>query len=291
MKADRAKVVFLADDYAGYETKGLLGQHGLSVYIEVEKNGRKTSVLFDTAQDAEALIHNANLLGINLKNVTAIALSHNHYDHTGGLYGVLKYIGKYMPVIAHPDVFKPSISIEEDRVRLNIGIPHSREDLEKVGASFLLTKDPLEIAPGVYFLGEIKREWPELAPTLKNNFTIENGEVVLHQLKDDTGIAIAVEGYGTIVIGGCSHSGIANIAKQAEKITKEKIKVVMGGFHLISSSKETISEVINKLKELGIEEVHAGHCTGLLAEYLFMSEYKERFSLLHSGHIVEFSGK
>ena len=45
--------MFLADDYAGYESRGLLGQHGISVFIEVEKNSKKSYILFDTAQYAE----------------------------------------------------------------------------------------------------------------------------------------------------------------------------------------------------------------------------------------------
>ncbi len=285
-KADRARIVFLADDYAGYESRGLLGQHGISVFIEVEKNGKKSHILFDTAQYAEGVIHNANILGIDLKNIGVIVLSHNHYDHTGGLYGIIKHINRRIPVVAHPDIFKPSISIGEDNVRLNIGVPESREKLEAAGANFILTRSPLEVAPGVYFLGEIPREWPHLSPGLEGNYTIENGELVKHELRDDTGIAIVVDGFGAIVIGGCSHSGIANIVKHAESVVKETPMVVMGGFHMISAPQDLISETIEKFKELGVREVHAGHCTGLRAEYLFMEEYGSNFKLLHSGHLT-----
>ena len=285
-RADRARIVFLADDYAGYESRGLLGQHGISVFIEVEKNGRKSRVLFDTAQYAEGVIHNANILGIDLKNIDVIVLSHNHYDHTGGLYGIIKHINRRIPVVAHPDIFKPSISIEENNVRLNIGVPESREELEAIGANFILTRSPLEVAPGVYFLGEIPREWPHLSPGLEGNYTIEDGELVRHELRDDTGIAIVVDGFGAVVIGGCSHSGIANIVKHAESTVKEAPVVVMGGFHMISAPQDLISETIEKFKELGVREVRAGHCTGLRAEYLFMEEYGRNFKLLHSGHLA-----
>jgi len=290
-KADKVKIVFLADDYAGYESRGLLGQHGLSVLIEVEKDGRRTSVLFDTGQYADAIIHNAEILGINLKEISVIALSHNHYDHTGGLYGILKYVGRRIPVVGHPDIFLPSISIEKDRVRMNIGIPQSRRELEEAGAEFLLVKSPMEVAPGVYFLGEVEREWPELSPLLESNYTIKDGELVRHELKDDTGMAVVVEGLGTVVIGGCSHSGIANIVRQAEKVTGERPFAVMGGFHLISSPDSVINEVIKKLRELGVEEVHAGHCTGLRAEHALLREYGERFRLLHAGHTVIYESR
>ncbi|HTU03296.1 MAG TPA: MBL fold metallo-hydrolase [Candidatus Sulfotelmatobacter sp.] len=48
---------------------------------------------------------NAPRLGLDLRTVEAIALSHGHVDHTGGLAGVLKTIGKHLPVYAHPDIF------------------------------------------------------------------------------------------------------------------------------------------------------------------------------------------
>jgi len=77
---------------------------------------------------------------------------------------------------------------------------------------------------------EIPREWSHLSPGLEGNYTIENGELVRHELRDDTGIAIVVDGLGAIVIGGCSHSGIANIVKHAESVVKETPAVVMGVF-------------------------------------------------------------
>ncbi len=291
-KAVKARIVFLADDYAGYESRGLLGQHGLSVFIEViDKDGKVHRVLFDTGQYADGIIHNANLLGVDLHSIDAIVLSHNHYDHTGGLLGILKNIGKRVPVVAHPDVFKPSIYIARTSVRLNIGVPFRRVELEEAGADFVLVKTPLEVAPGVFFLGEIERKHPDLAPVLRENYTIVNGVLTRHELRDDTGIVVVVNDVGAIVIGGCSHSGIINIVKTAEKITGEKPYAVMGGFHLLGFTEEEINNIIKLFREEGVEEVHAGHCTGLRAEYLFLKEYREKFAKLHSGHTAVFGGK
>lgn len=289
-RAVSARLVFLADDYAGYEVRGLLGQHGLSVYIEVvDSDGVVHRVLFDTGQYADGVIHNARLLGVELNGVKAVALSHNHYDHTGGLLGVLKAIGHRVPVIAHPDVFKPSIYIRGNNIRLNIGIPYTRRELEEAGADFILVRSPMEVAPGVYFLGEIDRVHPELAPVLKGNYTLSSdGELVQHELRDDTGVAIAIEGLGTVAIGGCSHSGIVNIAEQAARVTGMNVFAVMGGFHLVSASRETISRVVEELKKMGVEEVHTGHCTGLVAEYAFLEAFGDRFRKIHSGYTVEF---
>ena len=286
--ASLVRLVVLADDYAGYETRNLLAQHGLSIYIEImDENSKIRKILFDTGQYGEAIIHNANLLGINLSEIDSIVLSHNHYDHTGGLLSILKYIKKRIPVIAHPDIFKPSIYISENNIRLNIGLPHTRREYEEQGAYFILVKNPIEIAPGVYFLGEINRYYPELAPVLESNYTIENYELVKHKLLDDTGLAIKTE-KGVIVIGGCSHSGIVNIVEHASRITGSKPYSVIGGFHLLSMDREKIETIVEKLYSMGVEEVHAGHCTGFLGELLLMNTFGEKFKKIHVGYSITY---
>jgi len=58
---------------------------GLSYYIE--HNNRK--IIFDTGDDSEKLQHNLDRLNINPDNIDFIILSHNHWDHTGGLKTLL----------------------------------------------------------------------------------------------------------------------------------------------------------------------------------------------------------
>ena len=63
----------------------LQSEHGLSFWIETP-NGL---VLFDTGQTDSVFSHNLKTLGLPLQKVAAVALSHAHYDHTGGLETVL----------------------------------------------------------------------------------------------------------------------------------------------------------------------------------------------------------
>jgi len=246
--------------------------------------------LLDTAQLADAVVHNARALGVDLGKVEAVVLSHNHYDHTGGTIGILKEIGGRVPVVAHPDVLKPSIYIKGTNVRLDIGAPFTRNELLAVGGIPLLVRSSMEVAPGVYFLGEIKRVHPELVPSLEGNYTItDTGEVVEHPLLDDTGIAVAVEGLGAVVITGCGHSGIVNVVEQASRITGMNVYAVLGGFHLVSASRTLIENTVDNLRRLGVEEVHAGHCTGFVAEYMLMEKFGDRFRRIHSGYEATFT--
>lgn len=286
--------MFLADETAGYEVRGLLGQHGFSVLVEaIDSKGRVHRVLFDAGQYGEAVVHNAKILGIDLASIEAIALSHHHYDHTGGLREVLDAVGKKIPVIGHVELFRPSIYARGDNIRLDIGIPYRRNELESLGAKFLLLRNSLEIAPGIYWLGEIPREYPDLAPGLPGNYTInDEGELVPHSLRDDTGLAVSVEGYGLVVIGGCSHSGIVNIVNYASRLLGDTPRLVTGGFHMMSMSEEKIREAGRILQSrLGVEEIHAGHCTGLKAECILREIYREKFNKIHTGYVIEISPK
>ncbi len=291
MPCVKAEVVILVDDYAGYNVRGLLGQHGLSVLVRVlEKSGWYYTVLFDVGQDIEALLHNSKLLGIDLGGVNVIALSHRHYDHTGGIVGVLKSIGRRVPLVAHPDVLKPAVIINDSRVDLDAGLPCSASELREL-SNLMLVKTPMQLAPSIWWLGEIPRATSyEKEP--KWSYTVDSdGKLVKDPMKDDTAIAVVVEGYGTVVIAGCSHSGIVNIVEYAMKVTGEAPKAVIGGLHLVDASDDVIEKTVNDLQKMGVEEVHVGHCTGLKAEAVLASKYGDKFRKIFSGYKIVFESK
>jgi len=77
---------------------------------------------------------------------------------------------------------------------------------------------------------------------------------------------------GLVVITGCAHPGIVNVAKKAGEITGEKTFLMIGGFHLGGASPSQISYVAESLLQLGVEKVAPCHCSGERARRLF-SEY------------------
>jgi len=79
---------------------------------------------------------------------------------------------------------------------------------------------------------------------------------------------------GTCVITGCAHPGIVKIIKKSNELINDKILFVMGGFHLLETSKKELNDIISKFKQLNIKCVGPCHCSGDLTRRLFENEYK-----------------
>lgn len=283
----RLKITVIAEDSVGYDTP-YLGQHGISFLLTAEREGVVKNILVDVAQDPAALIENINRMQIAISCIDAVVLTHCHYDHTRGVAKILRKIGgKDIPVIAHPDIFRTNF-ISDPYLR-SIGIMDGdrREDIESSGGILYLTGNALEIMPGLISTGEVERitDFEEVGMSL---FTIENGQVKGDLMKDDISVVANVRGKGLVIVTGCSHAGIVNIIQQSIKLTgTNKIHGIIGGFHLVEASEERIQKTARALKKFNPDWVYAGHCTGFRAQVELYNIFKERFSPLHTGMIVE----
>jgi 7,8-dihydropterin-6-yl-methyl-4-(beta-D-ribofuranosyl)aminobenzene 5'-phosphate synthase len=287
---NKLKITVIAEDSVLYESP-YLGQHGISFLITAERNGIQKNVLVDVAQNSSALLKNMHLLDITPSSIDAVVLTHCHYDHTQGLARVLRKIGKKdIPVIGHPDIFRPNFITNPYLRPIGVMDGDRQADIENSGGSLYLTKNPLEIMPGLFTTGEVERttDFEEVGISLS---TIENHQVKPDLMLDDISLIANVKKKGVVITTGCSHAGIVNIAKQAVKLVgTDKIHGIIGGFHLIEATgsvKNRIKKTAQALKKFDPDWIYAGHCTGFLAQVEFHNTFKDRFTPLHTGMIVE----
>jgi len=219
---------------------------GLSILVE---NNEET-ILFDTSLGNEIIDK------IKDKHINFLVLSHGHIDHTDGLRFInLKKVKK---LVTHPSCFKPRFY-----KKTPIGIPVSL-DFCKQKTEVKLTTKPLKLTKNVIFLGEIPRInfFEKIKPV-----TIESE--IPDFVEDDSAIAIKTS-KGTIIITGCSHSGICNIINFAKEVTKQRVIGVIGGFHLFNFKQA--KQTIEFLKNEKIELVRPMHCLSKEAFKLFEQE-------------------
>jgi 7,8-dihydropterin-6-yl-methyl-4-(beta-D-ribofuranosyl)aminobenzene 5'-phosphate synthase len=101
-------------------------------------------------------------------------------------------------------------------------------------------------------------------------------------------LLINLRNKGLVVLVGCSHPGIINILKRAQKVSGvNKIFAVIGGFH-ISSVTEGIG-VGNFLREIDVELVSPCHCTSNDAKQGVAKVMGERCIKNGSGKIIAIS--
>jgi len=206
-------------------------------------------VLFDTGEDGGLLINNINKLKVNLEKAESVVISHDHSDHTGGLWDVLEK--------------KPKIKI--------FGCPGFTEDFkEKVlesSARLIESCHFARINTGIYSTGEI-------IGTYKGKDIAEQSLII----KTDKGFS---------VITGCAHPGIINILERIKaQLSVEDFYAVIGGFHLKDSSIREIKEIVNKFTKLKVKRVGATHCSGENAENIFRKVYGDNFLSMKVGEII-----
>ena len=78
-------------------------------------------------------------------------------------------------------------------------------------------------------------------------------------MEDDTALAFRTD-KGTVVVSGCSHSGICNICTHAETVTGQDLHAVIGGFHLVHPEKPAVDETIDWLRTKRIPLLLPVHC-------------------------------
>lgn len=263
------RVTTLVDNSVSLSGGKLIGEHGLSFYVETGDH----KILFDTGQNV-ALSHNANVLGIDLGGIDSVVLSHGHYDHTGGLKDLLEKNNTFT-LHAHPDVFDNKLRSADKGKYKKIGIPLNREVFENSGIQLCLSKTSSEIAPGILATGEIplKNDFE----SVESNFFVQRHEQIVPDTMADDQALILDTKKGLVVLLGCSHRGVINTLNHVLGITgKNNIHAIIGGLHLGKASNAKLKKIIDHLSEFNLQKIGVSHCTGTKAMLALFGRFTNR---------------
>jgi len=250
---------------------GLLAEHGLS--MRVEADGR--AFVFDTGASG-VFVGNAARLGIELSEAAPVVLSHGHYDHTGGLAALLSAYGG-REVIGHPKVFAAKFSRQRSRPARAIGSPQSQRQLSRLGATFRLSAEPQEIAPGVTTTGVVPRttDFEHIPP----HFAVRRRSKLARDSFDDEQAVVVRTRRGLVVILGCAHRGLINTIRRAIELTGDgRVCAVIGGTHLKAADPPQVERTVEELRALDVRQLVACHCTGFGPGAELRSAFGESFS-------------
>ena len=256
-------------------------EHGLSVYIEVDGK----NILFDTGQSGN-FIDNAKKLGIDLKNLDYVVISHGHYDHSGGFERLIKDINPDIKLYIGQGFFNEKYDlISEDNFRF-IGNSFNEDYLKENDIPIkYINEDTFKITENLLVFTNFNRK-EEYENTNQTLYLKEDGKYNKDMFYDEISLGLKTN-EGLFVIVGCSHPGIINILDTISQRTNMDIHGVIGGTHLVKEDDEQINKVIEYLKEKNIKIVGACHCTGKQGETMLSQQLEENFINNNTGDVLK----
>lgn len=248
------RVVCVVDDAVGRSSL-FWGEHGLAFLIETE-DGR---LLFDTGQSGSVLLHNLELLDVDPATIDALAISHAHYDHTGGLPALMEYLQPDTPLYANADLFRERFSRRQGKPK-SIGLPLTREALA-AHLTLSLNTAPQEILPGIWTIGEITQR-PEPEGSSDHHLVREGDAFVADPYRDDMALVLRT-GDRLVLLCGCCHAGLLNTLAHVQRTFSQPIAVIAGGLHLTGATDHDLRHIGDVLAAMSaLESIRPNHCTG-----------------------------
>lgn len=149
-------------------------------------------------------------------------------------------------------------------VYLPMSFPDDFKDrIAELGAEFIPVSESIKICDNIYSTGEMEA------------MGFKEQALIIDTPK------------GLIVVTGCAHPGIVNIAKKSKRLLGKEIYMLLGGFHLLAYSEEQVKEIVEDLKKLEVHIIAPSHCTGGRPIELFKEGWGENFLDLGCGAVFE----
>ncbi len=271
----------------------------------IKFNGK--TILFDAGSNAEIFKSNILKLGIDLKKVDMVIVSHGHFDHLNGIDYLLKVNPKvkiYFPYDIFWGAPVPFDATGQEPL-VKDSLDRSEQYFNGDATKFVIRQSGRFWKANIEFIKETKDIFPggKLITTQSSymgyfscypNKSFVEGQFNEH--KDDCkqnglpelSLSLSTD-KGEILIVGCSHTGVENIILETKKQTQRNIEMVYGGFHMLPFNREQTTSLVDKIKnELKVSQVAPAHCTGHLAFKILKDKYGSNYHYAGLGQTLKF---
>jgi 7,8-dihydropterin-6-yl-methyl-4-(beta-D-ribofuranosyl)aminobenzene 5'-phosphate synthase len=277
-RVDHPRITVLVDNDRALA--GLEREHGLSLWVEAGD----ARVLIDTGETT-AFRQNAAALGVDLGTADAVALSHGHYDHSGGLPAALE-AAPAARLHLHPAALQPRFARRRRGRPEPIGMPDaSRAAAVAAAHRIVWTAGPTAIVPGVWCTGPVPRD--DAREPGDRDFFFDAACTMPDPVPDDQSFWIDTPD-GLWVVLGCAHAGVLATLEHIGRLTNGRpLARLLGGMHLSRASEERIALIAADLAGRAPSMLAPCHCTGRAAPAVFRQTLPSAVAPLGSGAVVE----
>ena len=258
--------------------RALINEHGLSLLLD---NG-KDRIIFDCGSGCHFL-YNAHKLGISLSGLSAVVLSHSHYDHAAGFRDFAEAGYKAPRLYVGKGFFKKKYSKSGIRYT-DLSAGWDEEFAISHGFALYEIAGDREILPGITIYQGFERKHPE--ETIPERFVKETDKgFVKDDFSDEIALSVETE-KGLVLIVGCSHPGILNMVDAVKERSGKNIYALFGGTHLAEADEKRIHSSLDGLRHYGLDIIGMCHCSGQKAEEIAANELGEAAACLSVGDSV-----
>lgn len=289
----------------------LHNQWGLSLLLESEQNGAPLTALLDFGYSPDALLNNIDILKIDPSKVSALIVSHGHFDHYGGLTGFLAKFRDQLPkdiklYAGGEDNFCHRVSRTPVEGQFTDFGTLDRPAIEKQQIHVVLAEKPTVVGHA-FTTGQIERTtFEKVIPNTLVEYAPKKdglgcdathytpaelqGKIVPDLHPHEHATVFNVKGKGLVVITSCGHAGILNTIRQAQKVSGvQKIHALVGGFHLAPAAPDYLNQAIAELKQVNPDVVIPMHCSGVNFVKAVQEQLPDKLILSTTGTTIQFS--
>lgn len=296
--------------------KTLESEWGLALLVESAKGQDKRRYLLDFGFTPDIYANNIDIMKIDVSAIDALIISHGHYDHVGGLMGLLD---------AHRDKMRKDLRLYtggEDNFChrlmktpkgdfIDFGIQLDRRKLRTMNVEPVLSEVPIVVADHAFTTGIIPRTSLEhVLPNTWVEFGVQDGigcdtkAYADHHFSADElagkpqpdqhwhehATCFQLGDRGLVVISSCGHAGIINTLRRAQEVSGvQKIFALVGGYHLAPAPPDYLKAVMTELNKFDIEHVLPMHCSGTNFIDLAKQMMPEKLVLCSTGSTYTFT--